>query len=490
MALQTRSAALQNEVVRLYCTFIQNGILSNPLGQPVVEILDSDGVTVIATVAASMENAGILYADWYVPQNLPVGNYYDRWTFQWDANSPSQEVTMTITVHSFESYINAISTGVVNRTSDAAAQLINDLANDFIYEAQHIPVYAEQGMRVQQDNQAKRIKKYYYLTLTADYFWANESSIYTCNGQSYTVFTSLEHPSSSSSSSHPIAGTSSSSSITSAGTSLSSQSSDSSSGSSLSSNSSSSLDSSSSTSYLQPMPEETTYIPETILTIVGTADLPLSGTLTLKSGSGSKTITFSSWQKKLSRLSTVYSFAYKNWLQDPPPIVRVNNRIVDDGWHLDYDGKIYFDTIMAPEDSVVVTYSFAYFKREELMSFLQAGLNMMNGLPPASLTYNSLDQAPRIWQFGIILYAAILAYKRLIFGWSFQEKRIIYGRPEDASAALAAWQDLYKSYMETWTEFGKNTKTLKLPEIALSIQPEYSLPGGRSRWFRYMFKSN
>jgi hypothetical protein len=104
---------------------------------------------------------------------------------------------------------------------------------------------------------------------------------------------------------------------------------------------------------------------------------------------------------------------------------------------------------------------------------------MMNGLPPASLTYNTLDQMPRIWQFGVILYAAILAYKRLIFGWSFQEKRIIYGRPEDASAVLSAWQDLYKSYMETWTEFGKNTKTLKLPEIALSIQPEYTLPGGR-----------
>jgi hypothetical protein len=72
-----------------------------------------------------------------------------------------------------------------------------------------------------------------------------------------------------------------------------------------------------------------------------------------------------------------------------------------------------------------------------------------------------------------------MAYKRLIFGLNWQEKKIIYGKPEDAQAAISAYQDLYKSYMETWTEFGKNVKTLKLPEIALSIQPEYTLPGGR-----------
>ena len=49
-----------------------------------------------------------------------------------------------------------------------------------------------------------------------------------------------------------------------------------------------------------------------------------------------------------------------------------------------------------------------------------------------------------------------MAYKRLIFGLNWQEKKIIYGKPEDATAAISAYQDLYKSYMETWTEFGKN----------------------------------
>jgi hypothetical protein len=479
MAVQTRSTALQNEVVRLYCTFVQNGILSNPLGQPLVEILDTDGVTVLATLPSNMENQGIFYADWFVPQNLPLGNYYDRWTFQWDSATPSQELTMIILVHSFESYINSLNTGIAQRTSDAASQMINDLANDFIYESQHIPMYAEQGQRIQQDNQAKRVKNYYYLTLTSDSSWATEGATYTNNGKNFTVFVSLDEPSSSSSS------------LPSLIFSNSSNSSDSSSSSSPSSNSSLSetSSSSSSSSYLQPEPEESLYTPKTILTLIGNGDPIDTGNLILKSGEGSNTIAFSSWQKKVSRLSTVYSFTFKNWNQDPAPIVRVNGRIVDDGWHLDYDGKIYFDTLMTPEDSVVATYNFSYFTKTELMSFLQFGLNMMNGLPPASLVYNTLDHAPRIWWSGIILYAAIMAYKRLIFGLNWQEKKIIYGKPEDAQAAISAYQDLYKSYMETWTEFGKNVKTLKLPEIALSIQPEYTLPGGRSRWFRYMYKS-
>ena len=145
---------------------------------------------------------------------------------------------------------------------------------------------------------------------------------------------------------------------------------------------------------------------------------------------------------------------------------------------------------MAPEDSVNVKYTFAYFSPEELQMFLKFGLGMMNGLPPASISYSSLETCPLEWEPGILLQAAIMAYKRLIFGWSYQESRIIYGRPEDAQSVLAAWQDLYKSYQEQWDAFGKGVKTLKLPDISIYVTPEYTLPGGRSRWFRYLYKSS
>jgi hypothetical protein len=474
MSIQTRTTGLQNEVVRLYCTFIKDGLLMNPIGQPYVEILDSDGVTILGTAVAIMENQGVLYADWYVPANLPLGNYYDRWMFQWDNNSNSQELVMTFSVRSLDSYVNFISSGITVKTSSRCNQLMEDLSNNFIYEAQHIPVYFEQGMRTQQENQNKRIKSYYYFTLNNSNYWANEGAIYTVGGKNFTIFQDLTTETSSSSSSVDSSSSSSSSSLDSS-SSNSSSSIDSSSSSNSSSSSSLDSRSSSSTSNIAEPP----YVSTAILTCVGISDPISSGTLTKVSGSGSQTITFTSFNKKTSRFSSIYSLSYPNWNQDPSPIVRVNNRIAEDGWHLDYAGKIYFDSMMAPEDNVNVAYNFAYFSKQELQSFLNLGLQMMNGVPPASTTYATLEQAPYVWNAGILLFASITALKRLIFGWSWQEKRIIYGSPEAAQAALASWQDLYKSYNELWVEFAKNVKTLKLPTMSLYVTPEYTLPGGR-----------
>jgi len=481
MSIQTRTTALQNEVVRLYCHFNQNGQLYNPSSQPLVEILDSDGVTILDTIQSQVENQGILYVDWFVPANLPLGQYYDRWTYQWDPSLSVQEQTMIFSVYSLSSYINFLSQGVATNISSRTNQLLMDLSNDFIYESMHIPIYFEQGMRIQQDNQQKRVKKYYYFTINDNEHQAYEGDQYLNNGQKFTVFATLpfhEYSSSSSSSSSSI--DFSSSSIDSSSSSDSSESSSSSNGHSTSSSSQTEMSSSSSSTTEELVTTTTTpYVRKIILTCVGTGDPLPSGTLALISGDGDQSIPYTEFESKQSTFSTVYSFAYEHWNQQPRPIVRVNNRVVDDGWHADYMGKIYFDSFKAPEDSVSCAYNFSYFSQEELLSFLNFGLKMMNGLPPASEAYRSLDMSPPVWDAGIILYAAILALKRLIFGLTWQEKKIIYGRPEDAQNAASLYQDLYKSYMEMWTEFGKNVKTRKLPGIALTIQPEFSLPGGR-----------
>jgi hypothetical protein len=499
MSIQTRTTALQNEVVRLYCHFNQNGQLYNPSSQPLVEILDSDGVTVLETLQSQVENQGILYVDWFVPANLPLGQYYDRWTYQWDPSLSVQEQTMIFSVHSLSSYINFLSQGVATNVSSRTNQLLMELTNNFIYESMNIPIYFEQGMRIQQDNQQKRVKKYYYFTINDNEHQAYEGDQYLNNGQKFTVFATLpfhEYSSSSSNSSSSSSSidSNSSSSIDSSSSSNSSDSSESSSSSNGYSTSSSSQTetSSSSSSTTEELVTTTTtpYIRKIILTCVGTGDPLPSGSLALIKGDGDQTIPYTEFESKQSTFSTVYGFAYERWNQQPRPIVRVNNRIVDDGWHADYMGRIYFDSLMAPEDSVSCAYNFAYFSKEELLSFLNFGLQMMNGLPPSSEAYRALDMAPPVWDAGILLYAAILALKRLIFGLTWQEKKIIYGRPEDAQNAASLYQDLYKSYLETWTEYGKNVKSKKLPGIALYVTPEYTLPGGKSRWLRYMFKGN
>jgi len=484
MSVQTRTTALQNEVVRLYCQFFNNGTLRNPAAQPLVEIVDTDGVTVLDTVVAQQEHMGVYYADWYVPANLPLGSYYDRWTFQWDSSSSVTEMTMLFSVYSLDSYINFISPAVSHNVSDRVVQLMKNMSNDFIYEAMHIPVYWEQAQRIQQENQQKRTTKYYYFTLDSDEYTVDRDAVYFHNGQKFTVWQSLV-PCYSSSSYSSDSDTSSSSSFNS----LSSQSSNSS-----NSSSSSSMDSSStsSESNITTTTTTTTWAYKTILTCVGTGAPLSSGVLTKISGTGPDTITFVGYTSKNSKFSTIYSAAYNNWNRDPRPIARINNRIVDDGWHVDWNGKIYLDGIMAPEDSLNISYQFAYFSDEEILSFLNLGLQMMNSIPPSSAVYSSLNTMPGEWNAPVLLYAAVTALKRLIFGLNFREKAVIFTRPDDPNAAQQAIQnfkDLYTDYSTLWTEVSKNAKTRKLPGIAMYVTPEYSLPSGRSRWFRYMYKS-
>jgi hypothetical protein len=496
MPAQLRSSALQDEVVRLYCRFINDGLLTNPAGQPMIEILDCDGVTVLDTITAQLESTGIYYVDWYVPANLPLGEYYDRWTFQWSGDSSVQEIVNVFSVFALDSYINFLSQGKSVKVSNRARQLMYALSNNFIHEVQHKPVYWEQGRRIRQEDQHKRRKHFYYFELDSEHYHAAEGDVYFHNGQKYTVRKDLINTSSSTSSS------SSSSSIDSSSSQSVVSESSSSSSSTSSFSSSSSLDSSSTTSSSSTSQDleydsEPSYVEKTFLTTVGTGDPKSSGTLSFVSGdsSSSTTITFTRVSKQTGKFSTIFDFAFKNWNQDPRPIVRLNNnRIIDDGWHADYQGKIYLDRLMAPEDYINVSYSFSYFSEEELLSFLTFGLQMMNTVPPSSEQYTNLNTAPLSWDAPILLWAAITALKRIIFGLGCQQNQLIFGGPDNINSEDAArnYQDtlkgLYADYTELYNKVAEDVKSKRLPGIALSIQPEYTLPGGRSRWFRYLYK--
>jgi len=484
MSIQNRTTAVQNEIVRLYFRFEIDGRLNNPGSQPLVEVLDTDGVTILGTLHGILESTGLYYVDWYVPANLPLGDYYDRWTYQWDTVGGVQESTTLFTVYGRDSYINFISPALAHSISNRVAQLMTDLSNDFIYEAMHIPTYWEQAMRVQQEDQQKRVKDYYYFTLDSDIYSAEAGTVYFQNSQKFTIWESY----------YPYYSTSSSSSESGSHSSSSSSSS-----SSLDSSSSSSLDSSSSTSSSSTSSESGTPTTTTtttqweyqpIITCVGTGDPTASGTLIKVSGVGNNTINFTSVQVKRSLFSTRYNLAYQNWNKEPRPTVRINNSIRDDGWHVDWNGNIYFDGLMTPEDSVNVRYNFSYFSEEEVLSFLNLGLQMMNSMPPASITYPVLANMPGEWNAPVLLWAAVTALRRLIFGLNFQEKMIIFGPPEQAHQAIGVFQSLLSEYQAVWKEQAENAKTKKLPTGALYVTPEYTLPGGRSRWFRYLFKTN
>lgn len=183
-----------------------------------------------------------------------------------------------------------------------------------------------------------------------------------------------------------------------------------------------------------------------------------------------------------------YNFAFPNWNRDPRPLVRVNQRLVDEGWYCDYMGNVYFEKALDDSDVVTAYYNFAFFGKEDLASFLDAGLDAMNAIPPASASYNSLSTAPREWWHGIQLYAAMQALRRLLLGMSFQETSIIFGEGDRLSMARENINSLYESYSSSWTEFAAGIKK-KLPGTGAIVLPEYTLPGGRARWYRYLYVS-
>jgi hypothetical protein len=334
MIVQDRYNALQNEDVRLYRVFQQNGGLTNLPNPPTVTIIDQNGVDTIDTVTAVNQSYGYYYADWFVPIDLPVGRYYDKWTYSYSPNDPDIEVVSYFQVHPKDAIMNFSPSTVSNRYSPGMERAIATLGNYFIYEVQHIPVYAEQAMRT--DDRSR------------------------------------------------------------------------------------------------------------------------------------------------------YNFAFKNWNTDPKPLVRINNKLTNEGWYADYYGNVFFEKPLDDSDVVFASYNFNYFSKDDLAGFLMIGVDAMNAIPPASQNYNVIDTVPSAWMHGIMVYASMQALRRLILGMTLQEVSIIFGDKEGAANARETFKALYEEYATIWTNMSKDIKKV-LPGIAQISIPEYTLPGGRARWYRYMF---
>ena len=193
------------------------------------------------------------------------------------------------------------------------------------------------------------------------------------------------------------------------------------------------------------------------------------------------------WEQAMIVGENRLHFAFKDWRKDQPILLRKNNKIVT-SWTPDFNGWAVLNKSIDPEDMFYAHYHFSYFSDEDLLSMLNEGVWMMNTIPPASETYSSIASIPYVWRGGVVLYAAMQALRKLIFGFTWQERAIIFGeKPEDAQRFIDNCKTLYSDYATMWTEVSKNIKK-KLPAISINVTPEYTLPGGRSRWFRYMFK--
>ena len=177
------------------------------------------------------------------------------------------------------------------------------------------------------------------------------------------------------------------------------------------------------------------------------------------------------------------------WNQAAGVEVLVNNQPRTSGYSVDYmNGKVIFDKALSEYDQVLVSYNFRWFKDSELDVLIQQSMNLFNNWPPHS-SYH-MGNIPERWGIAVFWGAAIDAIRRWMMDVQFQEPAKIFGGLDRAQAIFGQMDTLKKNY-EEWLEKLLEQKA-KGPYVGLTMTvtvPEYTLPGGRSRWFRALFKN-
>lgn len=185
---------------------------------------------------------------------------------------------------------------------------------------------------------------------------------------------------------------------------------------------------------------------------------------------------------------TTASFSFKRWNQPAGSRVFMNGEVIESGYDVNYlKGQITFSDILTSIDEIQACYSFRWFEDDIMDAFVAQAVQVFNQYPPQSV-YTLRTIAPR---FGVTVakQAAVDLLRTMIMDLHFQEPAKVFGGMDRADKLIGTLSDLKQNYEE---EINKLYEQKKYgPYIGLTktvTVPEFTLPGGRSRWFRYLFK--
>ena len=182
-----------------------------------------------------------------------------------------------------------------------------------------------------------------------------------------------------------------------------------------------------------------------------------------------------------------YNFSFPNWNPSIGVKIYKNRQIVEDGYSIDYEkGVVVFEEDLLAQETINADYNFRWFTDDNIDRYTFNAVQTLNMYPPQS-TYELLTVPDRY--IPIILYGAAKdAIRQLLMCLQFQQPQMVFGGPEAAQKAFSNLETLKKNYESDWEKLLEQKKFGPYPRSALLITPEYTLPGGRSRWFRYLFK--
>ena len=85
--------------------------------------------------------------------------------------------------------------------------------------------------------------------------------------------------------------------------------------------------------------------------------------------------------------------------------------------------------------------------------------------------------------------AAVFIMQRWMTDILFQEPAKIFGGLDRANEIFAHMNELKKNYEDRLDKMLEQKKNFPYLGLTKTVTvPEFTLPGGRSRWFRYLFK--
>jgi hypothetical protein len=192
---------------------------------------------------------------------------------------------------------------------------------------------------------------------------------------------------------------------------------------------------------------------------------------------------------KQSRDRKTYEFHFPRWNQSAGVRIYRNDRVVKSGFTIDYfNGTVTFDKPLTAYDRVEAGYNFRWYKDDQLDRFLSNSIHMLNIRPP--VTGYSTQNLDDKWIAPVLYGASVDALRNLMLSLQFQDPQLVFGGPEKAEKVYANLEGLKKNYEETWTSALEQKKFGPYKGLTrFMTTPEFAMPGGRSRMFRYMFSS-
>lgn len=192
---------------------------------------------------------------------------------------------------------------------------------------------------------------------------------------------------------------------------------------------------------------------------------------------------------RFSRDRKTGGLSFPRWNQTAGTRVYLNGELIDSSlYSVDYwRGRILFNNALGGYDEVWTDYNFRWFTDSELDSFIEIGVNEVNIHPPqTSYTINNIEDR---WVVPALYSAAVNVLRRWLMDIQFAEPAKIFGTLQRAQDVFGNMHTLKKNYEDEKNKLLEQKKYGPYVGLTKTVTtPEFTLPGGRSRWFRYLFK--